>query len=32
VWAVKADEDHAVRVSVDRVHDAEHSRCLFCRV
>ena len=26
MWAVKADEDHAARVFVDRVHHAEHTR------
>jgi hypothetical protein len=29
MWAVKADEDNAARVSVDRVHHAEHTRCFF---
>ena len=27
--AVKADEDYTVRVSVDRVHVAGHTRCAF---
>jgi len=29
MWAVKADEDYAARVFVDRVHHGEHTRCLF---
>ena len=29
MWAVKADEDNAARVSVDRVHHAEHTPALF---
>jgi hypothetical protein len=29
MWAVRADEDYASRVFVDRVHDAEHTRCPF---
>jgi hypothetical protein len=28
MWAVMADEDHAARVLVDRVHNPEHARCL----
>jgi hypothetical protein len=28
MWAVMADEDHAARVLVDRVHNSEHTRCL----
>jgi len=28
MWAVMADEDHAARVFVDRVHNSEHTRCL----
>jgi hypothetical protein len=28
MWAVMADEDHAARVLVDRVHNPEHTRCL----
>jgi hypothetical protein len=29
MWAVIADEDHAARVFVDRVHNPEHTRCFF---
>jgi len=29
MWAVRADEDYAARVFVDRVHDAEHTAALF---
>jgi len=29
MWAVKADEDYAARISADRVHDAEHTHNLF---
>ncbi len=29
MWAVKADEDYAARVSVDRVHVAKHTHCAF---
>ena len=32
MWAVMADQDHAARVFVDRVHHAEHTRCSFCPV
>jgi hypothetical protein len=32
MWAVNTDEDHAARVFVDRVHNAEHTRGLFCAV
>jgi hypothetical protein len=28
MWAVKADEDYAAGVFVDRVHNPEHARCL----
>jgi hypothetical protein len=28
MWAVKADEDYAAGVFVDRVHNPEHTRCL----
>jgi hypothetical protein len=29
MWAVKADEDYAARVFVDRVHHAEHTAAHF---